>query len=194
MYDLIVYLEGGIYKLKDCIPIALCVYFIWLFITFLFSRESARNIPLQVSRLLWVVWFVLLLDIKGMIDLDSSNDMTNVGEYATTFNFELFSPNGLDERHIGIMDFLNVLLYIPFGYLTTAAFDFLKKSFLHSVIFAIIIALTLESYQCILGRNAQLDDVITNILGFIIGRIGFFAIRNVWDNLYCKGIATSTNR
>lgn len=194
MIDLIVYLEGGYYKLKECLPTALCVYLVWLVGTLLFSRESVRNIPLQCARMLWVIWLVLLLEVKGILDFDSGKHMTYMGDYVTSFSFELFSPNGLDGRRIGIMDLLNVLLYIPFGYLTTAAFGFIKRNFLTSFIFAVIMTSTLEGYQCILGRNAQLDDIITNTIGFVVGRFGFFAFRELWDTIYYKAVAMSTTR
>jgi len=73
----------------------------------------------------------------------------------------------------------NIVLFIPFGYFVS---DYLKaKRTIHILPLAILISLTAELIQYKIGRAFDVDDIILNLLGAIIGfmvYISFQAIKN----------------
>lgn len=73
----------------------------------------------------------------------------------------------------------NIVLFIPFGYFVS---DYLKaKKIFHILFISILISLTAELIQFKIGRAFDVDDVILNVVGSIIGfmiYISFQAIKN----------------
>lgn len=73
----------------------------------------------------------------------------------------------------------NIVLFIPFGYFVS---DYLKaKRTFHILFISILISLTAELIQYKIGRAFDVDDIILNVVGAIIGfmiYISFQAIKN----------------
>lgn len=75
----------------------------------------------------------------------------------------------------------NIILFIPFGYFIS---DKLKaKKTTHIIIISSIISLTAELIQYKIGRAFDIDDVILNVTGAIIGFIGYFSIQSIKKRL-----------
>ena len=75
----------------------------------------------------------------------------------------------------------NIVLFIPFGYFIS---DKLKaKKTTHIIIIASIISLTAELIQYKIGRAFDIDDVILNVTGAIIGFIGYFCVQTTKKHL-----------
>ena len=64
----------------------------------------------------------------------------------------------------------NVCLFIPFGALLPCVFLPLRRRAWDTILFCFTISLLIEASQCLIGRVADLDDVICNTLGGIFGR------------------------
>lgn len=75
----------------------------------------------------------------------------------------------------------NIVLFIPFGYFVS---DYLKaKRIPHILIVSIIISLTAELIQFKIGRAFDIDDIILNVIGSIIGFMGYISIRAIKNHL-----------
>lgn len=75
----------------------------------------------------------------------------------------------------------NIVLFIPFGYFIS---DKLKaKKTTHIILISSIISLTAELIQYKIGRAFDIDDVILNVTGAIIGFIGYFSIQTTKKHL-----------
>ena len=71
----------------------------------------------------------------------------------------------------------NIALFVPFGYFVS---DYLKaKKVHHILIVSIIISLTAELIQFKIGRAFDIDDIILNVIGSIIGFMGYISIRAI---------------
>ena len=71
------------------------------------------------------------------------------------------------------------MLFIPYGFLASYFLDNKKLSIM--TILTIIASLTIETVQYYIGRVFDIDDIILNLLGGIIGFlifVGLNAIRN----------------
>lgn len=75
----------------------------------------------------------------------------------------------------------NIILFIPFGYFVS---DYLKaKKISHILITSTIISLTAELIQYKIGRAFDVDDIILNVLGSIIGFMVYISIKAIKHHL-----------
>ena len=75
----------------------------------------------------------------------------------------------------------NIVLFIPFGYFVS---DYLKaKKIHHILIVSILISLTAETIQYKIGRAFDIDDIILNVLGAIIGFMCYISMRAIKNHL-----------
>ena len=73
-------------------------------------------------------------------------------------------------RSAGVMNLIgNTLLYCPFGVIGVLAFgekkEIIRKLFLNGL----VLCLAIEIVQYFVGRSPDIDDVVLNMLGLIIG-------------------------
>ena len=75
----------------------------------------------------------------------------------------------------------NIVLFIPFGYFVS---DYLKAKKTHQILIpSIIISLTAELIQYKIGRAFDVDDIILNVLGAILGFMCYISIKNIKRHL-----------
>ena len=71
----------------------------------------------------------------------------------------------------------NIMLFIPFGFFLPTVFQSKRKWYKTAVI-AFFMTFGVEFVQYFIGRSADIDDVITNLLGAMIGYSVF--------NMFCR--------
>lgn len=87
-------------------------------------------------------------------------------------DLELFSTWGINERNNAYV-VENVLLFIPYGFVCCWAFPGTRK-FLRCTAVGGVTSLGVEWLQLVTGRGFfQIDDILTNILGTMMGYIIF---------------------
>ena len=72
----------------------------------------------------------------------------------------------------------NIVMFIPFGYFVSSYVKASKVS--HILVISVITSATVEFVQHFIGRSFDVDDILLNVLGAIIGfllYIGFTAIK-----------------
>lgn len=75
----------------------------------------------------------------------------------------------------------NIVLFIPFGYFVS---DYLKAKEIHHILLvSILISLTAELIQFKIGRAFDIDDIILNVLGAIMGFMVYISVRAVKNHL-----------
>lgn len=83
-------------------------------------------------------------------------------------DLELFSTWGINDRNNAYV-IENILLFVPFGFLGSWAFEKMRRFFLCLATGAFT-SLCIESLQLVTGRGFfQIDDILTNTLGAVIG-------------------------
>ncbi|MCL2409580.1 MAG: VanZ family protein [Oscillospiraceae bacterium] len=78
----------------------------------------------------------------------------------------------------------NIMMFIPFGYFMPVVFQSMRKLYKTTCV-AFILSLCVEFVQYFIGRSSNVDDLITNSLGGIIG-YGIFRISHkIFQNKTC---------
>lgn len=125
-------------------------------------KDSGRR-----QRLLPMVFFGVYLAVILMITFLSRESGSRQG-----VDLELFSTWGINARNNAYV-IENVLLFIPYGFVCCLAFDW-AKGFFRCVLAGAVTSLAVECLQLITQRGYfQIDDILTNILGSIIGWLIF---------------------
>ena len=97
------------------------------------------------------------------------------GSRNRAMDLELFSTWGINTRNNAFV-VENVLLFIPYGFACPWAFPWLR-GFFRNIFAAFVTSLGVETFQLITGRGYfQIDDILTNVLGGIIGYWMFWLV------------------
>jgi glycopeptide antibiotics resistance protein len=75
----------------------------------------------------------------------------------------------------------NIVLFVPFGYFVS---DYLKAKKTHQIlIVSTVISLTAELIQYKIGRAFDVDDIILNVFGAILGFMCYISVRAIKNHL-----------
>lgn len=114
-----------------------------------------------------IVCFIMYLVIILCITFWSRESGSRTG-----IDLELFSTWGINARNNAYV-VENVLLFIPYGIVCAWAFPVLR-SFLPCAMIGLVTCVLIECLQLVTKRGYfQLDDILTNLLGSIIGYLLF---------------------
>ncbi|MDD3242687.1 MAG: VanZ family protein [Eubacteriales bacterium] len=165
----------GIWILARLIPTALVIYagvmIIELGIKFILKKKIEIRIFNWLCQFLWILIIVSILKITGIIG----------GSFGISSPFDSYISFKLFEDGFNAATILNICLFIPYGFLPVFIFKKLRKHWWNGLILGAVFSIGIEFLQTYIGRYAQLDDVIMNtagtLLGFFIAR-GLLCIRN----------------
>jgi len=140
-------------------------------ITYLITRHKRFQIHKEFISLIFIVYILCLFHVVTF--QDNNYGVSNFIPFKEMFRYSI----GSDKFIKNVLG--NIMLFIPYGFLTSY---FLKnKKFSVITILTIITTLTIETVQYYIGRVFDIDDIILNLVGSIVGFlifIGLDAIRN----------------
>ncbi len=121
----------------------------------------------ELLNLLFIIYVLLLYKLLTNVETNSSGGynlvpFTEISRYK--FGSDLFIYNVLG----------NILLFIPFGYFVSGYIKATKVS--HILAVTIISSLTIEVVQLQIGRSFDVDDIILNVFGGLIGFLIYIAL------------------
>ena len=161
--------------LKDIWPMLL------LFIIVIFTM---RIIDIIINRkklvlykdlyfLTFILYMFLLFELVTSTDFESySNNFIPFKEIMRySYTSKLFFKNVLG----------NVLLFIPFGYFSNKIIK--NRKIILAIITTIITSSSIEIIQMNIGRSFDIDDIILNLIGGIIGYLLYKLLFNIKENL-----------
>ncbi len=87
----------------------------------------------------------------------------------------------------------NIIIFIPLGFFIPIVFKKMRKIY-NTALIVLLVTFSIEFFQYFIGRKSDIDDIITNLLGGIIG-YGVFKSLNYllynkkwWNTLIGKGL------
>lgn len=124
----------------------------------------------ELTLLIFVTYILLLFEL--VTSRESGTHSTNFMPFREIFRYD-FGTEGFYKQVIG-----NILLFIPFGFFATGYSSLTKIR--HAFLITFLTSVTIETVQFFIGRSFDVDDIILNVLGGILGfllYIGFEAIK-----------------
>ena len=140
------------------------------------------NIVKYIGSLTFLVYIVVVLSITGVLYIKPS-DFTymhmapNLVPLVNTISDFIGSPQSVLRQVV-----LNIIFFMPFGFLFTMLYLKKDKKILKVLVVALVFSTCIETLQFFVGRFMDVDDIIWNTSGAIIGSIIYFLI----NNLICK--------
>ena len=125
----------------------------------------------EFFNILFVIYALLLFSLLTKSELNV-NSGYNLVPFTEITRYK-FGTTGFNLNVIG-----NILIFVPFGYFISTYIRAKKISHIFLVTF--ITSLTVEFVQHYIGRSFDVDDILLNIVGSIIGfllYVGFEAIK-----------------
>lgn len=128
----------------------------------------------EFLNLLFVVYVLLLFQLLTSTELNSNGGL-NLVPFTEIFRYEMGSPLFL-YNVIG-----NIFIFIPFGYFVSGYVKANKVS--HILFISVITSLTVELVQLQIGRSFDIDDIILNVVGSIVGFLLFIGLTAIKKHL-----------
>lgn len=133
----------------------------------------------ELLLLLFITYILFLFELVTSRDVYMNG--TNLVPFREMFRYPVGSEN-FNRQVIG-----NILLFMPFGFFATY-YTKIKK--ISSISFmSLLVSLTIEVVQKYIGRSFDVDDIILNVVGGILGflvYIGLDAIRKKLPSIFQK--------
>lgn len=128
-------------------------------LTYLLYNRKKIILHKELIMLIFIIYILLLYYIVTF--QDSNYGTNNFIPFKEMFRYNITSPLFF-KNVIG-----NVVLFIPLGLFVTLYIK--NKTFILTLILSIIISLSIEFIQSMIGRTMDIDDVILNATGGILG-------------------------
>ena len=112
---------------------------------------------LMLSMIIYVLMLFQVVTSQDVVNWSSNNFIPFKEMLRYRFGSRLFIKNVMG----------NVLLFIPFGFFTSYILK--RKRIYIPIILTIITSITIETTQLYIGRVFDIDDIILNVVGGIIG-------------------------
>lgn len=160
-------------RIWPVIAIFLCVL-ITVRVAYLITNHKKIELYKEVFGLIFVIYILLLFELLTATDTNPYHGInlkpfTEITRYK--FGTRLFNINV----------FGNIVIFIPFGLFISS---YLKSKKVFSVLFISIITSTfVELVQLKIGRSFDIDDIILNVVGSIIGYIFYLILKNIKHKL-----------
>ena len=162
---------------KDVLPdiwpmlIIILVIICSLRIAYLVIKHKKFQLHKELIALIFIVYVLCLFHVVTF--QDNNYGVSNFVPFKEIFRYDM----GSDKFIKNVMG--NIVLFIPYGFLASYYLD--NKKFSVITILTIITTLTIETVQYYIGRVFDIDDIILNLVGSIVGFltfVGLDAIRN----------------
>ena len=128
-------------------------------IAYIFKHKHKLCLYKELSMLIFIIYVMCLFEIVTF--QDNNYGLSNFIPFKEMFRYELGSRLFV-KNIVG-----NILLFLPYGYFSA---DYLRSKRLFLPMFlTFIVSITIEMVQLNIGRTFDIDDVILNTLGGVIG-------------------------
>lgn len=143
-------------------------------LTYLFKNKEHFIFYKELFYLTMIIYILALFQIVTKEDIVSWST-NNFIPFKEIFRYRIGSRLFI-KNVIG-----NVLLFMPFGFFTGY---FLKsKSLKDSLILSLITSITIEVVQMMIGRIFDVDDIILNTLGGVVGYFIYYNLSEISKKL-----------
>ena len=142
-------------------------------LTYLICNKKKVIIHKEITMFCFIIYILLLYYIVTFQDNNyGTNNFLPFKEiFRYDFNSKLFVRNVIG----------NILLFVPFGIFTS--YYLKSKSIIPSVLLSCLVSCSIEFTQSMIGRTADVDDVILNTLGGVLGYLLYKLFKIISEKL-----------
>ena len=137
----------------------------------------------EFGSLLFIIYIFLLYELLTRTELNSAASGYNLVPFTEIFRYKI----GSEAFYFNVIG--NIIIFIPFGYFISTYIK--PKKILPILIVSLISSTTVEFVQLCIGRSFDVDDILLNAIGAIIGfliYIALNAIKKYLPSIFTKDI------
>ena len=151
--------------------VVLLIIFVIMRVTIFIKGESKRVVlHEEIFNLLFLGYLLLLFHLVTSQDMQVYNG-TNFIPFREILRYDV-GTSGFYKQVIG-----NIILFIPFGYFVSC---YCKIKGLGTItLVSLLSSLTIEVVQHFIGRSFDVDDIILNVVGGIIGFLLYISLNAI---------------
>ena len=151
-----------------------CVVLISIRLTYLIKNKQKIILSNEMMMLTFIVYILCLFQIVTKGDVSSIHGV----------NVTLFKE--LTRYQIGTRLFYrniigNIIMFIPFGFFTSYYLKLNKKRFIFYL--TLIVSIVIELIQLKIGRAFDVDDIILNMVGSLLGYLLYRVMDKIFGDL-----------
>lgn len=159
--------------LPDIWPMLIIILVIIISLRIVYFCTGKRKFQLH-KEVIYLISIIYILCLFHVVTFQDANfGASNFIPFKEIFRYSIGSPKFMKNV------FGNIMLFIPYGFLASYLLNNKKISII--AVLTIIASTTIEIVQYYIGRVFDIDDIILNLIGGIIGAlifVGLDAIRN----------------
>lgn len=179
-----------------------CIY---IFIKYIYLRYRKKKIIIKselpyiifiaylaalLSQTIIPIWNIFTIDGKLSIEISTYNARhLNLYPFKTIMGYITQSNNiygGVAYTDVRIVNLLgNICLFVPFGFLFPITFNRVSKERI-IILFGTLLSIFIEIMQFVVERSSDIDDVILNCVGVIIGLTCYKIIKKFYTSIQLK--------
>ncbi len=163
-------IQSLIMKIMNNIWPMLVVFIVAIALIRFFYLQTHRErfcLHKELSYLFAIIYIWLLFEILTMAELNSGSGV-NLVPFSEIMRYE-FGSKMFNYSVLG-----NIIIFIPFGYLIGEYVN--PKKIWPVLITTLITSLTIEFVQLQIGRSFDIDDIILNVVGGLIGYLLYIGL------------------
>lgn len=131
----------------------------------------------EFANLLFIIYILLLYELLTNTELNTIRGY-NLVPFTEIFRYKI----GTTSFYLNVIG--NIVIFIPFGYFISTYIK--PKRILPILLVSVISSATVEFVQICIGRSFDVDDIILNAVGAIIGFLVYVALNAI--KKYLPGI------
>lgn len=160
--------------LTDNYPILIIFIITLVLVRFFYLRTHHEKVVFykEFLMIISICYIFLLFQLLTKVEMNSSSGF-NIIPFQEIFRYEIGS------RLFIYNVFGNIMAFVLFGLIISSYIK--PKTIVPPLIISLLVSVTVEFVQLNIGRSFDVDDIILNVLGGLIGfllYIGFTAIKN----------------
>ena len=142
-------------------------------IIYLIKYKKKIILHKELMDLLFIIYVLCLFYVVTFEDV--SFGISNLTPFTEIFIYDIGS-------NVFIKNFLgNIILFIPYGFFTSY---YLKLEKIFSILgLSFLISFTIETTQVLIGRVFDIDDIILNLIGGLLGFSIYHIMNKIKSNL-----------
>ena len=159
--------------IKDIWPMLTIFLVVIISIRLMYIHNSSEKFVFykEFFNMLFIIYALILFQLLTNTEMNASSGI-NIVPFTEILRYEV----GSTQFYVNVIG--NILVFLPFGYFVSSYIKATKVS--HILLVMLITSFTIEFVQHYIGRSFDIDDILLNVIGSIIGfllYIGFTAIK-----------------
>ena len=126
----------------------------------------------EFFNMLFIIYALILFQLLTNTEMNVSSGI-NIVPFTEILRYEV----GSTQFYLNVIG--NILVFLPFGYFVSSYIKATRVS--HILLVTLITSFTIEFVQHYIGRSFDIDDILLNILGGVLGHYLYILILKIGD-------------